>query len=342
MHTIKDIARACGVSTATVSYVINGKSTLLPETRDRIMRKMREMNYQPSAVARGLTNKRMNTLGVLFDNVGSEVAIWHPYTSGILQGIVAASAEVDYNVTLFTNLWQSSEKSLPRLRDQRTDGLIIIAPPSDTDILSGLASAGLKFVTVSSESDALGIPSVDVDNAMGVRLAVQHLRELGHKRIAFVGGEMNMFSAAVRRDAFQNAMQSAPIKVPPEYVLEASYQFSEIAYDKARQLMTLPVPPTAVVAGNDQIAVALMAVARDLGISVPDQLSVVGFDDIPNAALLQPALTTVRQPLREIGVGAAHLLLRILAGETLNSFSLLIEPELVIRGTTALLLPPSQ
>lgn len=336
MPTIKDIAKACNVSTATVSYVINGKNTLLPETRERVMRKMQEMNYHPSAVARGLTHKRMNTLGILFDNVGSEIAIWHPYTSGILQGIVAASAEAGYNVTLFTELWQDREKSLPKLRDQRTDGLIVVAPPDDTDILPSLQSAALKVVTVSSQSGSFGMPSVDVDNAAGIRLAVEHLVTLGHQKIAFLGGELNMFSAIVRLSAFQAALQAANIVVPPEYVSASSYQNPEAADRQARCLMTQAAPPTAIVAGNDQIAIAVLNAADALGISVPEQLSVVGFDDIPDAALVRPALTTVRQPLMEIGAGAARLLLRILAGESVPSECLLIDPILVIRASTAL------
>ncbi len=335
MPTIKDIARACNVSTATVSYVINGKNTLLPETRERVLRKMREMNYHPSAVARGLTNKRMNTLGVLFDNVGSEIAIWHPYTSGILQGIVAASAEAGYNVTLFTELWQNAELSLPKLRDQRTDGLLVVAPPADTDILPSLRSVGLKVVTVSSESAPFGMPSVDVDNAAGIRLAVQHLRALGHTRIAFLGGELNMFSATARLVAFQTALQAAEISVPPEYLLASSYQNPAVADKEARRLLSLPVPPTAVVAGNDQIAIAAINAARDLGISIPAQLSVVGFDDIPDAALMQPALTTIKQPLVEVGKTATRLLLQLLSGEQVPSECLLIEPRLVVRATTA-------
>jgi len=335
MPTIKDIARACNVSTATVSYVINGKNTLLPETRERVLRKMREMNYHPSAVARGLTNKRMNTLGVLFDNVGSEIAIWHPYTSGILQGIVAASAEAGYSVTLFTELWRNAELSLPKLRDQRTDGIIVVAPPADTDILPSLRSAGLKVVTVSSESTPYGMPSVDVNNAAGIRLAVQHLRTLGHTRIAFLGGELNMFSAMARLVAFQTALEAAQICVPPEYISASSYQDPAVADKEARRLMTQAVPPTAIVAGNDQIAVAVLKAAEALGISVPEQLSVVGFDDIPDAALVRPALTTVRQPLMEIGAGAARLLLRTLGGEPVPAECLLIEPTLVVRATTA-------
>ena len=331
MPTIRDIAKACNVSTATVSYVINGKNTLLPETRERVLRKMREMDYHPSAVARGLTNKRMNTLGVLFDNVGSEIAIWHPYTSGILQGIVAASAQAGYNVTLFTELWQDAEQSLPKLRDQRTDGLLVVAPPADTDILPGLCSAGLKVVTVSAESAAYGMPSVDVDNTVGIQIAVKHLQELGHERIAFLGGELNMFSAQVRQAAFQAALPD----VPPEYLRASSYQDAQIAEAEARHLLSLPVPPTAIVAGNDQIAIVALKAARSLGISVPEQLSMIGFDDIPDAALVHPALTTVRQPLAEIGAAATRRLLQMLSGEEVVAERQLIAPSLAVRETTA-------
>ncbi len=339
MPTIKDIARACDVSTATVSYVINGKNTLLPETRERVLRTMREMNYHPSAVARGLAKKRMNTLGILFDNVGSEIAVWHPYTSGILQGVLSSSAQAGYNVTIFTELWRNAELSLPKLRDQRTDGILIVAPPADTDILPSLRSAGSQVVTISSESGPFGIPSVDVDNALGIELAVKHLRELGHARIALLGGELNMVSAVVRKTAFCDALQKFGVRVLPEYLVTASYQHADIAYRQARHLLTLPFPPTAVVAGNDQIAMGVLDAARALGIAVPAQLSVVGFDDISDAARLQPPLTTVRQPFSEIGTAATRLLLRLLSGEAVPADTLLVAPTLTVRATTG---PPEK
>ena len=339
MPTIKDIARACDVSTATVSYVINGKNTLLPETRERVLRTMREMNYHPSAVARGLAKKRMNTLGILFDNIGSEIAIWHPYTSGILQGVLAESARAGYNVTIFTELWQSAERSLPKLRDQRTDGIIIVAPPADTDILPSLRSAVSQIVTISSASAPFGMPSVDVDNAFGITLAVRHLRELGHTRLAFLSGEPNMYSAVVRLAAFRDAVLASGVCVLPEHIVTASYENAQISYVQARHLLSLPNPPTAMAAGNDQIAMAILDAARDLGISVPSQLSVTGFDDIPDAARLQPPLTTIRQPLTEIGVAATQTLLRLLSGEPVPTEPLLIAPTLIVRASTAPPLP---
>ncbi len=335
MPTIKDIARACDVSTATVSYVINGKNTLLPETRERVLRVMREMNYHPSAVARGLAKKRMNTLGILFDSVGSEIAIWHPYTSGILQGVLAASAQAGYNVTIFTELWQSAAESLSKLRDQRTDGILIVAPPADTDILPSLRSAGSRIVTISSESEPFGMPSVDINNALGTALAVQHLRALGHEKIAYLSGEPNMYSAKVRLTAFGVALQQSGGNVLPEYVATASYKNTEVSYRQARHLLSLPTPPTAIVAGNDQIAMAALDAARDLGVSVPAQLSVTGFDDIPDAARLAVPLTTVRQPFAEVGTAAARLLLRLLSGEPVPAGTLLVPPTLTVRASTA-------
>ncbi len=337
MPTIKDIARECNVSTATVSYVINGKNTLLPETRERVLRKMREMNYHPSAVARGLTNKRMNTLGILFDSVGAEIAVWHPYTSGILQGVVAAAAEAGHNVTILTEPWRTAERSLPKLRDQRTDGLLIVAPPSDTDLLPGLASAGLKAVTISADSGPFGIPSVDVDNAVGVRLAVEHLRALGHRRIAFLGGQTNMYSAAVRQAAFESALEAEGLPLPSEHLVATSYDDYQAAQVQARALLSQPDPPTAVVCGNDQIALAALDAAATLGIAVPTQLSVVGFDDIPDAARM--GLSTVRQPLGEVGQTAARMLLRLLAGELVPAKCVLVAPGLVIRKSTAEAIP---
>lgn len=335
MATIKDIARACDVSTATVSYVINGKNTLLPETRERVRRAMREMNYHPSAVARGLASKRMNTLGILFDNVGPSIAVTHPYTSGILQGVVAAAAAAGHNVTLFTDLWRSAAESLPALRDRRTDGIIIVAPPTDVDILPALSSASLKCVTISSDSGPFGIPSVDIDNAAGVTLAFQHLRALGHRRIAFLSGQANMWSAAVRLGAFQAALEASGLCVPPEYMANCSYEDADMAYAHTQRLLSRPDPPTAFLAGNDQIALMILAAARDFGVPVPERLSVIGFDDIPDAAAARPALTTIHQPLADIGAAAARLLLRMLSGETVPAECQLMAPLLIVRGTTA-------
>ncbi len=336
--TIKDVAKECGVSSATVSYVLNGKRVLLPETREKVMRVMREMNYHPSAVAQGLSRKRMNTLGILFGVVDAVAVVTHSYASSILQGVLTAAAAAGQNVTFFTAPWRTARQSAAGYRDRRADGVIVVAPSLDSDIISGLAPLHVPLAAISFPGGAFGVPSVDVDNAQGAWLAVDHLRGLGHTRIAHLSGPDNMFSGQIRREAFCAAMMhggagmvEASIVVPGEFDALVSYQ-------QTRKLLTRPDRPTAIFAANDESARGAMDAARELGIFVPGQLSIVGFDDTPEGAMARPGLTSVRQPLQEMGETAARLLMRQIEGETVASDMTLLAPALVIRQTSA---PPA-
>lgn len=335
MATIKDVAKACGVSTATVSYVLNGKRVLLPETRAKVMHAMRELNYHPSAVARGLSHKKMNTVGILFGIVNSMVVVTHPYTSFILQGVLTACSEAGYNVTFFTDPWRTADDSAGLYRDQRTDGIIVVAPPMDSDIIPALSRCEIPLVAISFPGESFGISSVDTDNAEGIRLGLRHLIDLGHKRIAHLTGPANMYSGQTRRDTFLSAMAAEGLEVAPEYVDGPGAFFQGSAYAQTRRLLTMPNPPTAIFAANDQNALGAIQAARDLGISVPVRLSVVGFDDTPEGAMTAPGLTSIRQPLSNIGESAARLLLRQLTGEKIEPRMHLLEPALVLRGSTA-------
>jgi DNA-binding LacI/PurR family transcriptional regulator len=335
MTTIKDVAKACGVSTATVSYVLNGKRVLLPETRARVLRAMQELNYHPSAVARGLSHKRMNTIGILFGTVNTMVVVSHPYTSFILQGVLTASSSAGYNVTFCTDPWRTAELSAATYRDQRTDGLIVVAPPMDADIVPALASCNIPIVTVSYPGDPYGIASVDTDNLHGTRLALEHLRSLGHTRIAHLTGPVNMLGGRTRTEAYHHFMSAEGFHLPPEYAAGPGAFDADLAYAQTRRLLTLPSPPTAIFAANDQNAMGAMQAARDLGISVPIRLSVVGVDDTPEGAIGIPALTSVRQPLIEIGQTAARLLFQRLAGDAPDPSTWLLKPTLVVRDSTA-------
>lgn len=185
--TIKDIARVCGVSEATVSYVINGKRVLKADTRERVFQVMREMNYHPSAVARGLSGKKAHTLGVLFPVIESTGFVTNPYATGLLQGVFLQAQREGFNVTLFTSNWENAQVSAPPLRDGRTNGVLVIAPPLGSDILSRLASLHVPVVGISAPKHA-GVAVVDVDDEAGVQLATQHLIELGHRCIAYLTG----------------------------------------------------------------------------------------------------------------------------------------------------------
>ena len=303
--TIADVARACGVSKMTVSYVLNGKSVLKPETREKVLRAMEEMNYHPSAVARGLSSKKVHTFGLLLPVFGSAEFVTNPYANGILQGILWQAEREGYNVTIFTSRWESARVSAPPLRDGRTDGIIVVAPPLYSDVVSGLADLQIPVVAIAAAPHE-GVAVVDVDNRAGLRLATGHLLELGHRRMVYLSGNDDLAAFAPRRRGFVEALSGADIEVTPGMIQVSRFD-GRGAFEQTSALLRQGNPPTAIVAGNDTIGVAVIEAARCAGLSVPRDLSVVGFDDAPAAILVSPNLTTVHQPLTEIGETAISL-----------------------------------
>lgn len=331
--TIADIAEACGVSKMTVSYVINGKSVLKPETRERVFRAMREMNYHPSAVARGLSSKKSHTLGLLLSVFGSAEFVTNPYANGVMQGILWKAEREGYNVTILTARWENAQVSAPQLRDGRTDGIIVVAPPLYSDVLSGLVAVKMPVVAIAAEPQD-GVSVVDVDNETGVRMATKHLLDLGHRRIVFLSGNDDLASFAPRRAGFIAALAAESIEFTPD-MMQVSRFDGSLAFEQASALLRRKKPPTAIVAGNDTIGIAVIDAARCAGLSVPRELSVVGFDDLPAATVVSPNLTTLRQPLTEIGETAVTLLVER-AGEPFSARGdlHLHAPELIVRGSS--------
>ncbi len=333
--TIADIARVCGVSKMTVSYVINGKSVLKPETRERVLRTMKEMNYHPSAVARGLSSKKVHTIGLLLPVFGAAEFVTNPYANGVLQGILWQAEREGYNATIFTSRWENAEVSAPQLRDGRTDGIVVIAPPLYSDIVSGLAALKMPVVAIAAQPQE-GASVVDVDNEAGLRLVTQHLLELGHRHIVYLTGNDDLASFQPRRAGFCSAMAAADIEVTPEMIQVSRFD-GKLAFEQTSSLLRQPNPPTAIIAGNDTIGIAVIEAARCAGVSVPRQLSVVGFDDLPAATLVSPNLTTVHQPLTEIGEKAISLLVeRTNRPFDSNGDMHLLQPQLVVRGSSGL------
>lgn len=335
MATIRDVARESGVSVATVSYVLNdGPRPVSEKTRRQVLAAMERLDYHPNALARGLSSRRMNTLGVLFGLVRDPI-VTNEYGAGVLQGILASAAGNGYNVTLFTQPWQSAAVSAGGFNDGRCDGVILVAPLTNSDMVEGLSGLGLPLVVVSSVTEERsGIPCVEVDNLLGARFAAEHLISLEHTRIAHVMGEEVQPSVPDRRRGFLNAMREAGLEVRSEYLVQSRYD-RRAGYEAVRALLRLPEPPTAVFAGNDNLALGALEAAREQGVSVPDQFSIVGFDDIRTASLVTPALTTVRQPLGAMGEEAARLLVAAVQGDPVPWAVHRSVPELVVRASTA-------
>jgi LacI family transcriptional regulator len=333
MATIRDVARASGVSVTTVSVVLNNAPRPVnADTRQRVIAAARRLNYHPDAMARGLVSRRTHSIGVHFSSVEPAV-VTNYYASGVLSGILSEGASQKQDIHLFTSPWENATISGSRIKAQRTDGVLAVAPTIGSDLAYGLEQIGLPVVVVSAPSGIPDVPYVDVDNALGGRLVVEHLLRLGHTRIAFMTGERNMYSERERTDTFFNVLREAGIPVSPDYVTGHSYILEDIR-ENLKQLMALPVPPTAIFACNDNLGMMVFKAACDLGISIPEQLSLVGFDDAPLAELSAPALTTVRHPLREVGAMATRLLMDRIENRPVPE-KYIFPAELVVRATTA-------
>lgn len=333
--TIWDVARESNVSIATVSHVINnGPRTVRPDTRDRVLDAIKKLNYHPNAMARGLVRRRMNTIGILSGVFSAQDVVVNPYASGILQGVLTGSSAAGYDVLLFTEGWANLKHSGPVYRDRRADGILTISPAIDSDMISGLVSLELAVVAVSADCLSLGVPAVDVDNVHGARLAADYFVKLGHKRIAHITGNADLLSTGQRQAAFADALRSHGIDMPETNLRHASYD-GRGSYEQAAALLKQPNAPTAIFAGNDGIAIGVIYACRDLGIKVPDQVSVIGFDDLNTIEHVTPALTTVRQPLASIGELATKLLIDRINDVPVEVKTHLIEPELIVRSSTA-------
>jgi len=344
--TIRDVARESGVSVGTVSNVFNDSTRhIRPETRERVLDAARRLRYRPNGVARGLVQRRTRTLGVFF-HASSAIVVLDPYASAVLHGILLGTSPRGYSTLLFPQPLMRREGDVAQLADGRADGVLVVAPGRDDETADALAAMGVPVAVVSARLEGKeGVLSVDVDNERGGFLATEYLLSLGHRRIAHFAGNPAQRSARDREAGFRAAMAAAGVPVDESLVVPCGYHGAE-SYEPTRRLLALPEPPTAVFCANDNLAVATLLAARDSGVSVPGHLSVVGFDDAPAASLVTPPLTTVRQPLSEIGRRAAELLIDHLepggAGGTPPGLPVpvIFTPTLVARGSTAAAPPP--
>jgi DNA-binding LacI/PurR family transcriptional regulator len=334
MATVKDVARRSGVSTATVSYVVNnGPRAVNPATRDRVLEAIAYLNYRPSAAARSLKRKRTDTIGVVFPHM--ELAPFeNDYFGPIITGILDSATKHGINSLLYTGLgWDQAEDNCAVYVDGRCDGLILIAPPRTSRLFDEVAGYGMVAVSVGTIPDGIHSSTVDVDNIEGARLAARHLLDLGHRDIVMIQGTESSTSTEERTEGFCLAHRECDLSVRAEQLVPSEY-VREPALRSAREVLARKNRPTAIFACDDGIAYATLLIARELGISVPRQLSIVGFNDTATAAAQDPPLTSVRQPLREIGARAADLLLQDLSRKGHVPVDLVLPCELIVRAST--------
>jgi DNA-binding LacI/PurR family transcriptional regulator len=297
--TMKDVARAVGVSQSTVSRILSNaplQIAVSPETRERVEAAARELGYRPNPLARALRGAKTMLLGVIVRDITD------PFFAGAIEALSLRAARLGYNIVLGVAHGSAGEaNALAAVLESRHCDAIIVLGDMDKQprLVLDLAAANVPVVAIWQGSSLHDISTVNVDNRAGIEAAMSHLRELGHERIAFVSGE-SLGDVRERREAYLQLMGGTP---PPGYLYQASNDPAGGA-EALRALMALPVPPTAIVTSTDQPALGILHEAHEMGITVPRQLSVVGFDDIPFARFTVPALTTVRMPTAEM-VGAA-------------------------------------
>jgi LacI family transcriptional regulator len=324
--TLAAVARLAGVSVATVSKVVNGRSDVASQTRSRVQELLRQYDYVAPVFRRAETGARP-TIEVQF------AGYFGTYVAEALDGIVETAAEDGVSVVI-----SKPDGSPHWARDLVSAGrraLIAVTSVYTAAHLDALAQAGLPLVVL----DPLHLPHSEVNsvgstNFTGGLAATQHLLSLGHRRIAYLGGPVIAVCNQARMHGYRAAMEAGKAPVPRAYVRpgEFTYQTGLLG---ATALLDLAEPPTAIFAGNDEIALGVIETARTRGLRVPEDLSVVGFDDTRVARMASPPLTTVRQPLREMGAFALRTALRLANGEKVESHHIELATELVVRGSTA-------
>jgi LacI family transcriptional regulator len=327
--TIKDVALQAGVSVATVSRVINNSGPVHAETRRRIVEVADELRYIPNGAARSLITARSNTLGVLLPDLYGE------FFSEIIRGIDQKAQQENFQL-LLSSSHDDVAGMAAALRPMRghVDGLIIMSPRIGSDSLAPVIPGGLPLVLLNCSDSGVDNDAVDIDNRTGTADMMKHLLALGHRRIAVLTGSAKNRDSHDRLLVYREMMQRRGIYDPR---LEMAGDFTERSgFAGVRELLDLQPRPTALFAFNDAMAIGALSGLREAGVSVPHDLSVAGFDDIPMSRYLNPALTTVRVPISELGAEAiARLIDAVRLGSHHRRRRVTIQTELVVRSSTA-------
>ncbi len=327
--TIRDVAELAGVSAQTVSCVINGKGSISAATRLRVMQAIETLNYRRNPIARSMRTRQTGLIGLLVLDITS------PVLSTIASTIEAAAYAEEYNVLLY-NVGHSVRRErdfVEKAADRRVDGLIIVNAVDETHSIEMVAQGSIPTVLVASV-ETTAVPSVSTDNVRGAYLATQHAIELGHRKIAHISGALELAVARHRVQGYQQALANYGLSYRQVVTPPGNRWSYRDGYEAMRRLLQTSPRPTAVFVAGDQMAIGAYRALTEAGLSVPDDMSVIGFDDIEAAMFTAPPLTTIRQPFYEIATQAFSLLLQIMDGQRPQGAQIILPPELVVREST--------
>lgn len=329
MATMKQVAEKAGVSTSTVSHVINNTRVVSDDVRERVLAVIAEMRYIPSAVARSLKNDKTHTIGMMIPNNSN------PYFAELIQGIEDAAFKLGYNIIL-CNAYDDAKKQAAYLRvlmEKRIDGLILVASGDDEELSEILRDMPMPKVVVDREVKGVDADFIEADHETGGYLATKYLIGLGHRAIACVSGPMHLPPSRDRVVGYRRALQEAGIGFNSHFLVHSDFT-SEGGFSAFKHLLSLSDRPSAIFAGNDLMAFGGMCAANEAGVRVPDQLSVVGYDDIALASFSTPRLTTLAQPKYDMGQAIARTLVERINGGHQPPRRKMFRPELVERQSS--------
>lgn len=334
MATIKDVADDSGLSISTVSAVLNDADWVPEVTRRRVLESIEAVRYVPNTLARGLKTRRTNAVGVIVTD------LTNPFFTEIVRSLEHTLREKDNNVFLCNSDHETAigRKNFSGLLERRVDGIVIIGSSVDEEVVKRYTVAGEHVPIVSIERNyvADGVTRLMVDAEEGGYAATYHLLERGYRRVALIeGADRASESRTQRRRGYERALAYAGLSAPASYIVMGDFRF-EGGRDAMNQLLDLPEPPDAVFASNDLMALGALRAARERGVRVPEDLGVVGYDDIPAAGFVDPSLTTVSVPKVELGRSAGELILEQIErdGEYANSVQI-FEAHLIVRESSA-------
>ena len=298
--TIKEVAQHAGVSTATVSRALNNVGPVDERTRDRVRESARQLRYVPNATGRSLSRRKTEAIGLLLPDLFGE------FFSEVLRGSDQTAQHSNYHLVVSSSRNNKKEihAALTMMRG-RVDGLVVMSPDIDAETLNETLPHSLPVVLLNCSVENSGFDSITIDNYGGARDMTRHLLSHGHRRIAIIKGTEGNFDARERLRGYLDALREVGIAEDP--ALQISGTFSESSgYDAARRLLTLPSRPTAIFACNDSMAIGALSALRDGDVRIPEEIALAGFDDVPIAAYLTPALTSVQVGIHSLGVRAVE------------------------------------
>ncbi|MBM7094838.1 LacI family DNA-binding transcriptional regulator [Bacillus sp. H-16] len=332
MTTIYDIAKKTGFSITTVSRALNNYTDVSEKTKKKILEAVDEMGYYPNSIARSLTTKKSWALGVIFvEDLG--VGIKHPFFSAVIESFKQNVESLGYDIIFLSRNIGGEEKSyVDHAIHRGVDGIIVMCSDFEDKEVQKLIESPIPSLVVDLHSDKSSV--VYSDNYRGSILAVDHLHELGHRKIAHIKGHQKTFAGLERLRGYRSAMENYGLDIPSSYIADGGFFSYEGGYDAMKEILSLEDRPTAVFVSGDNMALGALKACKEAGVSVPDDLSIVGFDDIEISKHITPGLTTIRQDTDLIGKKASEVLVQQINMRSRDYAAVTIPVQLVVREST--------